>query len=193
MVNMAKDLDTGDQIPVSHTLAKILQALTLGASVTFTYPPNTIVPPISSDADGNITVVSSPTVNVASPALGAVPASDSDTKASVPVASVQAVTPAPAPTAASIPPPTPLVCMDPAAVAVGAHGNDLEDNPDKPFYVVTSGRKIGIFAGWSSVSPQVLGAGRCTYCKIERGPGTRNRAMHEFNEAFAAGYCCVRP
>ncbi|KAG6825344.1 hypothetical protein H0H92_004029 [Tricholoma furcatifolium] len=96
----------------------------------------------------------------------------------------------PAPPAAPLIPEPPIP-MDPAAVEAGAYGSDILDVIDERYYVVTVGRRIGVFLTWGSTSPWVTGATGCTFQMIEQGFGARNRAVAAFNTKFKEGNCRV--
>ncbi|KAG6818767.1 hypothetical protein H0H93_002006, partial [Arthromyces matolae] len=274
--NIAKVSATDDAIPVSDTLALLLQALNTGASITINLPAGTFPP--GALAVGNTNVQSSvPAGNSSSATADATPTSVGPNVASGAVPTVSSgVTTAPAPTGGNVgpgsnvaptatsapvlpvnapavltsavpapvsvpnvgstpsvtaapggastnstggntapaPPPAPVVAtatptvpavapapvgaanpavpeplepMDPAAIATGAQGNDLQEDIHVRFYCVTVGRRIGIFAGWGNTAPHVTGASGSCYTAIDKGRGARNRAMRAFNDAFAAG------
>ncbi|KAG6914683.1 hypothetical protein DXG01_015944 [Tephrocybe rancida] len=272
-------LAAGNQIPVSTTLAQILQALTLGASVTLTFPPasdssvvaNAGSPVTVSNTSGTTagtgaaTLSAAPVPNAAAipaahvpsagpvpnaaapvPSIGHVPnaaapipntgpilnaatpipnvgpvpsiaAPITNTAAPIPnaaapVPNVAAPVPnaaAPVPSAAPVPNTGPVlnaaapipnaaapaqqppVPMHPGALAVGAQGGAILDITGSQYYVVTVGLQIGVFLGWSGASLQVNGVTGCTFLMIEKGYGARNRAMRQFNEAFANSHCCI--
>ncbi|KAG6849213.1 hypothetical protein H0H93_010407 [Arthromyces matolae] len=205
--------------PVTDTLAQILHALTLGASVTFTFPPGTtnsnpngasvVAPgnqaPVSATSTTTTVPAAAPaptapaTTNVPSVAVGtatspgvanatptATNATPTATNATPTATNAANVAPAPAVVAAP-------VVMNQDAIVAGAMGADVADATDEKYYVVTVGRRIGVFVSWNRTSPYVVGASGCTYSCVGHGIGTRDKAIRAFNEAFEAGECHVVP
>ncbi|KAG6835687.1 hypothetical protein H0H93_015736 [Arthromyces matolae] len=201
-------LDIGDQIPVSATLACLLQALELGASVTFTFPTASEDPifNVNSASAGNSgsnnggsatttlanlqAALNAATLRAATTAPSSANAGSSVTTAVAPVVAsagpIVPTAPANVPGAAPVP-----VVLDPAAVAAGVHGAHLPNSSEDRYYVVTVGRRLGVFMGWSSVSPFVQRVTGSTYSMVERGLGARNRAITLFNAAWAEGVCTL--
>ncbi|KNZ72298.1 hypothetical protein J132_04092 [Termitomyces sp. J132] len=135
---------TRDVVLVSHTLAQLLQALQLAASITITIPP-----PNGGTTDANISTVAVtaqvPTVAMPVQAPAAMPVQ------APMVAPVQAPTAMPAPMPTQAPATVPVqapahVVMDPATMDFCASGAEIEDYPDQHYYVVTIGKKIGVFS-----------------------------------------------
>ncbi|KAG6848620.1 hypothetical protein H0H93_015448 [Arthromyces matolae] len=127
--NTAKVSATDDGIPVSDTLALLLQALNTGASITINLPPGTFPP--GALAVGNTNVQSSvPVGNSSSDASGATPASVGPNVASAGVPTVSSgVTTAPAPTGGNVGPSAPPIISTSSNVAPAATSAPVANAP----------------------------------------------------------------
>ncbi|KAG6867292.1 hypothetical protein C0993_004879 [Termitomyces sp. T159_Od127] len=166
---MAQQNNVGSQVPVSDTLAQLLQALQLGAWSTVTEPnggsrlsnsPATLAP--AAITITGIAQQAVPALDTATIAQQAVPASATTTTTiaqqsiSAPATAVATVaqqatlasTGAAPVTSVLAPLSAVLVPMDPCAVSVGASEANIDDFSDQCYYVVTIGRKIGVFSPW---------------------------------------------
>ncbi|KAH0588298.1 hypothetical protein H2248_004159 [Termitomyces sp. 'cryptogamus'] len=153
---------TRDVVLVSHTLAQLLQALQLAALSFFSNynhnPPTQwryyrckqyviISSTLTVAAQVSTVAVTAQVPTVAMPvqAPAAMPVQ------APMVAPVQAPTAMPAPMPTQAPATVPVqapahVVMDPATMDFCASGAEIEDYPDQHYYVVTIGKKIGVFS-----------------------------------------------
>ncbi|KAG5732603.1 hypothetical protein E4T56_gene16881 [Termitomyces sp. T112] len=145
---------TRDVVLVSHTLAQLLQALQLAALSFFSNynhnPPTQwryyrckqyviISSTLTVAAQVSTVAVTAQVPTVAMPVQAPM------------VAPVQAPTAMPAPMPTQAPAAVPVqapahVVMDPATMDFCASGAEIEDYPDQHYYVVTIGKKIGVFS-----------------------------------------------
>ncbi|KAG6808749.1 hypothetical protein H0H92_003020 [Tricholoma furcatifolium] len=83
-----------------------------------------------------------------------------------------------------------------AAVAAGAYSSDVEDVTNMRYYVVTVGRRIGVFLSWGSTSPWVIGVPGSTFEMYEQGPGATARWLlltPASRRGIAASYLELHP
>ncbi|KAF5379420.1 hypothetical protein D9615_006532 [Tricholomella constricta] len=182
--------------PSPLTLAELLQVLSLGGRITLTVgdsPATTLFTALP--GEGLAPLLDTPIgTSHCEPAPSSVapPSADggdflalSHSSASISAGGISCALPAaipgpsrkrdtPASPSSEIPPTSPeqpVLAQDgkPEAVEVSSDEEDKQDDDVGPWYTITRGRRVGVFSGWDTVSPLVVGvSGACYNRKASR-------------------------
>ncbi|PBK72083.1 hypothetical protein ARMSODRAFT_972772 [Armillaria solidipes] len=89
------------------------------------------------------------------------------------------------------PAPAPAAPASAAVVSVGANYEYHTPLPGEagPFYVVSRGREVGVFAGWEDTSPLITGVSGAVYCSAS----SYIDAITRIENALHRGNCAILP